>query len=282
MTDRTAIRDGQVALVTGAGSGAGTAIAKRLAQEGASVVLAGRRADPLEAVAAELESTGASAAAITADVSDLESVEALLESTMERFGRLDTLVSNAGVLFAAGKVTDVDPDDWHKTIDINLTGAFLLARAAIPHLAVRGGSIVTIGSVSSVVGGPASAAYCASKAGLLMLTQCLAVDHAADGIRANCVLPGWIATDMGDAEMDWIAEREGTDRAGAYALANENVPMRRAASPEEIAAAVAYLSGADSTYVTGSALPVDGGSLAVWPGVTLYMDKTTPISEYGR
>lgn len=274
MSDALA-RAGEVALITGGGSGVGAAIAHRLAREGVGVVLAGRRREPLDAVVAELESAGARATAVTADVSDQASVEALLAAVIETHGRLDTLVSNAGVLFGAGKVTEVDPADWQATLEINLTGAFLLARAAIPHLAVQGGSIVTIGSVSSVMGGPVSAAYCASKAGLLMLTQCLAVDHAAEGIRANCVLPGWIATEMGDAEMDWVAEREGTDRAGAYALASENVPMRRASRPEEIADAVAYLSSRESSFVTGAALPVDGGSLSVWPGVTLYMDKET-------
>ncbi len=270
-------RAGEVALITGGGSGVGAAIARRLARDGASVVLAGRRREPLDAVVAELEAAGATATAVSADVSDQDSVEALLATAVEAHGRLDTLVSNAGVLFGAGKVTEVDPDDWHATIAINLTGAFLLARAAIPHLAVQGGSIVTIGSVSSVMGGPASAAYCASKAGLLMLTQCLAVDHAAEGIRANCVLPGWIETEMGDAEMDWVAEREGTDRAAAYALASENVPMRRASRPGEIADTVAYLSSREASFVTGAALPVDGGSLSVWPGVTLYMDKETNL-----
>lgn len=271
----TAPRAGEVALITGGGSGVGAAIAQRLTRDGATVVLAGRRREPLDKVVAELEKAGATATAISADVSDQESVEALVAAAVDRHGRLDTLVSNAGVLFGAGKVTEVDPADWQATIEINLTGAFLLARAAIPHLAVQGGSIVTIGSVSSVMGGPVSAAYCASKAGLLMLTQCLAVDHAAEGIRANCVLPGWIATEMGDAEMDWVAEREGTDRAGAYALASENVPMRRASRPEEIADAVAYLSSREASFVTGASLPVDGGSLSVWPGVTLYMDKET-------
>lgn len=273
----TPSRAGEVALISGGGSGVGAAIARRLAGDGTSVVLAGRRREPLEAVVAELEAAGAKATAVSADVSDQGSVESLVAAAVEAHGRLDTLVSNAGVLFGAGKVTEVDPADWHATIAINLTGAFLLARAAIPHLAERGGSIVTIGSVSSVMGGPASAAYCASKAGLLMLTQCLAVDHAAEGVRANCVLPGWIATEMGDAEMDWIAAREGTDRAGAYVLASENVPMRRAARPEEIADAVAYLSSREASFVTGAALPVDGGSLSVWPGVTLYMDKETNL-----
>lgn len=275
----TATRAGEVALITGGGSGAGAAIARRLARDGVSVVLAGRRREPLDAVVAELGAAGSTATAIAADVSDQASVEALVAATVDAHGRLDTLVGNAGVLFGAGKVTEVDPADWQATIDINLTGAFLLARAAIPHLAVRGGSIVTIGSVSSVMGGPVSAAYCASKAGLLMLTQCLAVDHAAEGIRANCVLPGWIATEMGDAEMDWVAEREGTDRAGAYALASENVPMRRASRPEEIADVVAYLSSREASFVTGAALPVDGGSLSVWPGVTLYMDKNQPPAD---
>jgi meso-butanediol dehydrogenase/(S,S)-butanediol dehydrogenase/diacetyl reductase len=271
-----AVKIAGVAIVTGGGSGLGAAIARRLAHDGTSVVVAGRRQEPLAQVAEELEAAGGHSLAVSTDVSNEESVTNLVSAAVDTYGGLDTVVSNAGVLVGAGKVTEMSPADWQTALNINVTGAFLLARHTIPHLAEGGGSIVTIGSVSSVMGGPISASYCASKSALLMLTQCLAVDHASDGVRANCVLPGWIETEMGDAEMDWIAEREGTDRAGAYALTNENVPMRRASKPEEVAEAVAFLASPAASYITGVALPVDGGSLAVWPGVTLYMEKNAP------
>ncbi len=263
----------RVALVTGGGTGVGAAAARRLVQDGIAVAICGRRPKPLEATAAALRVEGGIAEAIPADISDEASVKAMVEQTVGRLGGIDIVVSAAGILEGADEVPKLSLDAWQRYVDVNLTGVFLLARETIPHLAERRGSIVTVGSVSSVMGGPISAPYCATKAGMMMLTQCLAVDHAPQGVRANCVLPGWIQTDMGDAEMDWIAQREGISRAEAYSLANENVPMKRAAKPSEIADVIAFLASPAASYVTGACLPVDGGSLAVWAGVATYMPK---------
>jgi meso-butanediol dehydrogenase / (S,S)-butanediol dehydrogenase / diacetyl reductase len=263
----------RVALIVGGGTGVGAATALRLAGDGTAVAISGRRTEPLEATAEEIRGKGGQVEPISADVSDEISVASLVEQTVERLGGIDTLVFAAGILEEADEVPKLSLGTWQRYVDINMTGLFLAARECLPHLIERTGSIVTVGSVSSVVGGPISAPYCATKAGMMMLTQCLAVDHAPHGVRANCVLPGWIETGMGDAEMDWIAEREGISRAAAYGLANENVPMKRAAKPAEIAEVIAFLASPAASYVTGAAVPVDGGSLAVWAGVATYMPK---------
>jgi NAD(P)-dependent dehydrogenase (short-subunit alcohol dehydrogenase family) len=144
-----------------------------------------------------------------------------------------------------------------------LTGAFLTCRAAIDHLAARRGSVVTISSVSGLRASPESLAYCASKAGLLMLTQCMAVDHGPEGVRVNCVAPGWVRTPMADEDMDVLAERLGLDREAAYAETTVDVPLRRPASPEEVAATVAWLVSDDASYVNGAVVTVDGGHTPV-------------------
>jgi NAD(P)-dependent dehydrogenase (short-subunit alcohol dehydrogenase family) len=146
---------------------------------------------------------------------------------------------------------------------VNLTGAFLTARAAIPHLVARRGAIVTVSSAAGLRASPESLAYCASKAGLAMLTQCMAVDHGPEGVRANCVCPGWVRTPMADEEMDALAGRLGTDRDGAYAACLADVPLRRASTAAEIAATVAWLLSDEAAYVNGAVLPVDGGHTPV-------------------
>jgi len=153
----------------------------------------------------------------------------------------------------------------------NVTGAFLMSQAALAPLRERRGAIVTIGSTSSVMGGPASAAYSSSKAAVLMLTRCLAIDHGREGVRANCVLPGWVRTEMADVDVVAFARERGIELDAAYALVNANTPLRRPGEPEEIAEVVAFLASPAASYVNGAALPVDGGSLLIWPGVTAFV-----------
>ena len=245
-------------VITGAGSGIGAACARRLGADGYGVVLSGRRREPLDEVAADLEH----AVVVPGDVGDPEHGAELAEAARASFGGLDAVVLNAGIGDSAAAGDDT-PEGWERTIRINLTGAFLVARAALPLLEKRCGSLVGVASVNAMRAGPSWASYCSSKAGLVMLCKTIAADYGPRGVRANAVCPGWVRTPMGDADMDGLAELRGTDREGAYALAHANVPLRRPAEPEEIASVVAFLLSTEAAYVNGVELPVDGGATVV-------------------
>lgn len=252
---------GNVAIISGGGSGIGAATARLFASEGAQVVLTGRRAEPIEALAAELDGI-----AIAGDATDPAHAPAAVDAAIARFGSVDIVVANAGVGLG-GSVGAVSDEDWDQTLDVNLTGAMRLARAAIPAMTTGGGgSIVLVSSVAGFVSAPSSAAYVASKAGLIALAGSIAVDHARDGIRANALCPGWVRTPMGDEAMDELAETRGITREDAYRAATALVPSRRAGQPEEIAACALFLASEESSYVSGTTLIVDGGMLAVDPG----------------
>ena len=242
-------------VITGAGSGIGAACARRLGSDGYGVVLSGRRREPLDEVAVDLEH----AVVVPGDVGDPEHGAALAEAASASFGGLDAVVLNAGTGESAAAGDDT-PEGWGRTIGINLTGAFLVARAALPLLVERRGSLVGISSNSALRVGNDDASYCTSKAGLSMLCKSIANDYGPRGVRANAVCPGWVRTPMGDASMDGLAELRGTDREGAYALSHAHVPLRRPGVPEEIASVVAFLLSSEAAYVTGVELLVDGGA----------------------
>jgi NAD(P)-dependent dehydrogenase (short-subunit alcohol dehydrogenase family) len=247
----------RVALVTGGGTGIGAAVARRLSADGYAVVVTGRRSGPIEEVAGELGGH-----AIVADTGDASDAERAVAETFERYGGLHALVCNAGI-GGEGSLRDLDPGTWDEVLRVNLTGAFFMARAAIEHLAAARGSIVTVSSAAGLRASPDSLAYCASKAGLAMLTQCIAVDHGPEGVRANCVCPGWVRTPMADEEMTALGERLGTGRDAAYDTCLVDVPLRRAASPDEVAAVVSWLLSDEASYVNGAVLPIDGGHTPV-------------------
>ena len=247
----------KVALVTGGGTGIGAAVARRLSADGYSVAVMGRRPGPIEDVAAQIGGF-----AVVADTSVEADAERAVQETVERFGGLDAVVCNAGI-GGEGSLRELDPATWEDVLRTNLTGAFLMCRAAIDYLAERRGAIVTISSAAGLRASPESLAYCSSKAGLQMLTQCLAVDHGPEGVRVNCVAPGWVRTPMADEEMDALGDRLGIGRDGAYDACSADIPLRRAASAEEVAATVAWLVSDDASYVNGAIVPVDGGHTPV-------------------
>ena len=247
----------KVALVTGGGTGIGAAVARRLSADGFSVAVTGRRRGPIEDVAAEIAGL-----AVVADTGVETDAERAVQETVQRFGGLDAVVCNAGI-GGEGSLRELDPATWEEVIRTNLTGAFLMCRAAIDHVAERRGAIVTISSAAGLRASPESLAYCSSKAGLQMLTQCLAVDHGPEGVRVNCVAPGWVRTPMADGEMDALGDRLGISRDRAYDACSADIPLRRAASAEEVAATVAWLVSDDASYVNGAIVPVDGGHTPV-------------------
>jgi meso-butanediol dehydrogenase / (S,S)-butanediol dehydrogenase / diacetyl reductase len=239
----------RVALVTGGGTGIGAAVARRLVHDGYAVCVAGRRPEPLEEVAAE---TGALALAV--DVRDEEEVNGLAATVAERLGPIAALVYSAGVS-AGGTVLEQTLERWRQVVSTNLTGAFLTCRAALPQLLETQGAIVTISSLGGLRASPASAAYASSKAGLIMLTQCIAVDHGPQGVRANCVCPGWIRTPMATTTM---TELDADPEVG-YARVNATNPLRRPGEASEVADAVAWLLSPEAGYVNGATLSIDGG-----------------------
>jgi NAD(P)-dependent dehydrogenase (short-subunit alcohol dehydrogenase family) len=259
---------GRIALITGGGTGIGTAIAQRFAAEGARVCITGRRREKLEQVVAALPA--GSAVAYPGDVTRPDDAERMVAAALGLPGRFDLLVNNAGIN-SVGGVADMDPAGWRETLDVNLTGPFLMIRAAIPRMIeAGGGSIVNIASVGGLRCIPEGAAYCASKAGLIMLSRQVALDYGPKGIRSNAVCPGWVRTPMSDEEMDELASQIGTDREGAFAKVVEEVPLRRVARPEEIAGACVYLASEESAFMTGAVLVIDGGSAVVDVGTMAF------------
>ena len=251
----------RAAIVTGAGTGIGRATAVALAREGYTVGLVGRRREPLEEVAAEL---GDAALVVPGDAAEPNAAAEAVARVVGAAGGLDLLVNNAGI-GDSGPLLDESLESFERTLNANLTSAFVMTKAALPHLIERRGSVVNVASVSAVRAGPGWTSYCVSKAGLVMLTKCVAADYGRHGVRANAVCPGWVRTPMADADMDKVAAEHGLDREGAYERANALNPLGRAATPEEIAATILFLASPAAAYVTGAELMVDGGTAVVDP-----------------
>jgi len=239
----------KVVIVTGGGSGIGAAIAARFAREGACLVLAGRTEDKLKAQAEALGG-GETIRWRAADVGVQADVDALIDFTLGAFGRLDVLVNNAGS-GGLGRVTQIDPASWHAQFAANVDSVFYACRAAIPHLAKTKGAVVNVSSVSGTAADYGQNAYNAGKAAVINLTRAIAIDHAAEGIRVNCVSPGLIDTPM-----------IGQMPAQALAAWGDVIPLGRPGRAEEIAAMVTFLASDEASYITGQNFIVDGGLIA--------------------
>jgi NAD(P)-dependent dehydrogenase (short-subunit alcohol dehydrogenase family) len=248
---------GRTALVTGAGSGIGRAVALAFAAEGAQVVVAGRRREALTETVRLIEETGGKALAVTADVTDATESRALVEAAVDRFGSLDVAVNNAGVFRGGQPLAELSSADWREQLDINLTGVFLALRAEIRQMRSQpsGGAIVNIASTFGAhTRAPGAAAYAATKAAVSALTRGAALDHIHEGVRINAVSPGAVDTPMSLRPGETEADR--ADRAKA------TLPLGRVSSTSEIAAAVLYLASDDASSVVGTDLVVDSGATA--------------------
>lgn len=243
---------GKIALVTGASSGIGRATAKLFAAEGARIVLAARREAELAAFADEIAAAGGSAVPLAGDVAEEDYARALVDLAVREFGGLDIAFNNAGTLGELGQVPEMTLSNWRRTLDINLASAFLAAKYQIPAMLRRGGGSIVFTSsfVGYTAGFPGTAAYAASKAGLVGLTQVLASEYGRRGIRVNSILPG--ATDTPMAGEMMATEEQRAFIAGLNAF-------NRIASPEEIARSVLYLASDAASFTTGTALLADGG-----------------------
>jgi meso-butanediol dehydrogenase / (S,S)-butanediol dehydrogenase / diacetyl reductase len=256
-------------LITGGGSGIGAAVARQMAADAWDVCVAGRRPEPLAALAAELGGL-----AVAADVSQPAGAARAVDRCVERFGGLDALVISAGA-GAGGAVLDQTLERWEAVLRTNLTGAFLVCQEALEPLIERRGAIVAVASLAGLRADPESAAYCSSKAALIMLMQCIALDYGPAGVRANCVCPGWIRTEMADGAMDELAAARGVGREQAYALAVADVPAGRPGRVEEAAQAIAWLASPAASYVNGAVLTVDGGAAIVDAGTLAFSPRRT-------
>ncbi|HKW88628.1 MAG TPA: SDR family NAD(P)-dependent oxidoreductase [Candidatus Acidoferrales bacterium] len=248
---------GKVAFVTGGGTGIGRACAILFAAEGAKVAVAARRKEKLDAVAKQINAGGGEAIALPCDVTDRRSVESALRTAEERFGRLDVVVNNAGVVHV-GTAEETSDENWESTVAANLTGTFYVSRAALPALRrAGGGSIVNVGSYLGLVALNRRAAYCAAKGGVSMLTKAMALDHAPEKIRVNCICPAIVETEMA---------KESISRAPdpvAYRKARKaQIPLGRMGQPEDIAQLALFLASDESAWITGTTFPIDGGVTA--------------------
>jgi NAD(P)-dependent dehydrogenase (short-subunit alcohol dehydrogenase family) len=243
----------KVALVTGASSGIGAAVARRLAADGFAVLAAGRDAERTRAVAADSPAIRP----WTGDLADSAACTRLVGDCIRLLGRLDVLVNNAGIWMQAC-AEDTTDAAWQDTLAVNLSTPFYLARAALPHLRPTRGAIINVASDWGLHGAPRAAAYCASKGGLVLLTKALAVDHAAEGIRINAVCPGDVATPM----LFRDGEARGLDRAAILRESASAIRSGRVTTPEEVAGLIAWLASGEAAQVNGTTILMDGGSAA--------------------
>lgn len=244
---------GKVAFITGAGTGIGAATAIRFAQEGATVVICGRRKEPLDAVVAQITDDGGKAEAVQADVSDETGFTAALDAAAHRHGRFDVLVNNA-MAYSWGAIEATSTEDWHGNFSTSVDGTFWGTRAAMKLMKNSGGAIINVSSICGLLGTVYMAGYSAAKAAIINFSRAAAAEGAAAGIRVNVVIPAVVETPATAGMLADEASRKNTEKL---------IPMGRVGQPEELANAILFLASDEASYVTGAALPVDGGRSAV-------------------
>ena len=248
---------GKTAIISGAASGIGRSTAHALANQGAAVVLLDIAEAEGAALADELAAAGAAARFVACDVTSSADCQRAVDAALTLYGRIDVLCNNAGII-RRKTVVDLEEDEWDAVLAVNLKSVYLLSRPVIPVMAQNGGgSIINTGSGWAIVGGPAAAAYCAAKGGVLNLTRAMAIDHGPQGIRVNCVCPGDTDTPLLHGEARQLGLDEQT-----FLRAAAGRPLGRLGSPPDIAQAILYLASDASSWVTGTSLVVDGGGLA--------------------
>lgn len=247
---------GKRALITGGGTGIGRATAELFAREGAAVTVSGRRRAELDETARLVEKAGGRASVVQGDVASPADAERMVGETVAAWGGIDVLVNNAGIIVRNASVTSVSIEDWQRLIDVDLTGVFLVSRFAIARMleAGRGGAIVNVSSVSGILGDQNLAPYNAAKGGVNLLTRNIAIDYARQGIRANAVCPGRIATPMPRSRL-----KPGEDWEQVLAQWGRNIPLGRVGRPGDVAYAVLFLACDESSWITGTTLVIDGG-----------------------
>ena len=248
---------GKVALVTGGGTGIGRAIAMAFAREGAAVAVAGRRLEKVKEVASAIEKQGGASLALRCDVANAKDAERAISETAKKFGKLNVLVNNAGTL-SVSTVDTITEDDWDRVITVNLKGPFLMSRAALKEFRKNGGgTIVNIGSVLGLVAMKDRAAYCASKGGVTMLTKAMALDHAHENVRVNCICPSIVETELVKGLFD---DSEQGKRLKQSRMGT--IPLGRFGRPADVADLAVFLASEESSWLTGAAIPLDGGLTA--------------------
>lgn len=248
---------GKVALITGGGTGIGRAIALAFAREGASVAVAGRRVEKVQEVATEIVKQGGKAFAQECDTTRAKDAERATKETAKKFGKLNVLVNNAGILSVAA-IDEVSEEEWDQVMSVNLKGPFLMSRAALREFRkAGGGAIVNIGSVLGLVAMRDRAAYCESKGGVTLLTKAMALDHAHEQVRVNCICPSIVETELVRGLFD-NSERGQALRKTRMAT----IPLGRFGKPMDVAELAVFLASEESSWLTGAAIPLDGGLTA--------------------
>lgn len=245
--------EGKVVLVTGAGSGIGRATAQRFGDEGARVLCADVNEESAKATAVMLRGAGGEAEGVACDVADPAAVTSTVDGVVARWGALDALINVAGI-GGFQRTTEVTLEQWNRMIAVNLTGQFLMCQRALPHILASKGAIVNTASVAGLKSHPYSAAYCASKGGVVLMTKALAVEYGRKGVRINCLCPGGIETPL-------ISQFQLPDGVSQAALMRIS-PLGRMGKPHEVAGVIAFLASEDAIYINGASIVVDGGMIA--------------------